>query len=78
MLIKGYSDLGDKDKLFNMIFIGLFAVIGVLLLFTSIRTWMRIEKEEKEEAGEIEDEKQEIVEGSDESVQDKDSDESQK
>lgn len=80
MLIKGYGDLSDKDKIFNMLFIVFFAVTGVLLLFTSIRSWIRIGKEEKDAENQehIQEDDRDDLEKSEESEELEKSEESEK
>lgn len=73
MLLKGFTDLGDRDKIINILFIGLFTVIGMVLLFTSIRSWIRIDKEEKADGEKAE--KIDQIEDNQRAAQDTDSEE---
>lgn len=46
-LIKEFGNLAEKDKLFNIIFIIIFSIAGVVILVTSTLSWMKLNKEEK-------------------------------
>ncbi|ROR21758.1 hypothetical protein EDD66_1206 [Mobilisporobacter senegalensis] len=46
-LIKEFGKLEEKDILFNIIFIIIFSIAGVVILVTSTISWMKLSKEEK-------------------------------